>query len=238
MGLSRPRLHSMTMRSIWTAPFLTRSLILASALILGTSPFAVAEGLGKVEITLCGGALSASGGFERQPVQGLEGSEEIEAKLGSGIAYWLSVSMEAYRPLSVELSYAHFTNNYLVDLYGYNPQDGERGYLTGEHNTSLGHFGASVVWGVLRGPIVPYVSGGLGWLMFIDAQAFAPHGAAGLKWFPTDHLGLRCDARIFSGHLEDTIDATVGPYGDTYAQADYSDDFTFKDVVVGLIYRF
>ena len=131
-------------------------------------------------------------------------------------------------------------NDYVVDLYGMNTQVGEWGYLTAEHSTSLGHLGMSLVWNVELGPLVPYLSGGLGWMMFIDAAAFSPHGAVGLKYFPFPgkNLGLRLDARIFQAHLEDNVDASLGPWGGTYADARYEDDFTFKDVVLGLMLRF
>lgn len=216
----------------------TQNLVIILLFCLGSASNVLAKNVDKVEIFFGGGGLSSTGGFERCPTEGLFGSEEIEAQLGSGEAYLLGVSLDMTRSLSLEVSYAHFTTDYIVDLYAYNPQNGEWGYLTGEHTTSLGHIGASIVWNITDSPVTPYVSGGFGWLMFIDAAAFAPQAAAGLKWYPIRHLGLMFETRIFSGHLEDNVDATMGPEGPLYAEGDYSDNFTFVHVVVGLRLRF
>lgn len=176
-----------------------------------------------LEFGLYGGSLSASNGAVIIVDKNREIKTEIEEEGKTGgirAAYNFNpyVALEvSFEPLS--------TNVHKVTLTDAGDEVSE------EITEGEGFFYSNLTIHLLKGRVVPFVTVGGGWILFVDDTSFAYNYGGGLKIFLLDKVALRFDVREFRADYHSSI-TQWKLYRDE--EVPFTDELTFRQITLGI----
>lgn len=144
-------------------------LVVLTSCVVGP---AGAERSPRAEFGILGGMSSASGGVSADATYG----RKITSSITDGSIFGLRLGANIIKFLGIEFTFANVGSDYDVYLFG---DEGDT--LSTVNTTSIGlmNFNASIQYPV--GRIIPFVTCGGGWAMFIDYSRGATDFGAGVK---------------------------------------------------------
>jgi len=187
------------------------------------------------EFGLNSGPAKAAGGFFNY----IDEDNTMSAEIGDGDGYGLTLSYLFSSYHGFELYTGMVTNDYFVEFchsfYSYDPPSP----LVTEHTTEIFFLNFNGIIQVPLGPFIPYITGGYGWVAFIDEAPFAPNFGGGLKIYVSKHIALRAHYCEYSVNLKDQLGEGETPPNIQVPEIviPYSDKIHFYTWIFGLLFN-
>src|SRR3990172_7462391 len=175
----------------------------------------------------------------------LDGTHTVETQTKDGQVYGFRLGYNANPRLGFEWDFGVSTTPYNVTLYDnvfLNPGDPKTNAIVSTEETNQVFLtNINGVFHLLKGPVVPFITAGVGGIMTIDKASFAYNYGGGVKIFLMKKLALRLYFREYRAKLKDNIEQIddVLPSGVFIGrQWDYSEDLKFRELSGGFTYLF
>jgi opacity protein-like surface antigen len=182
----------------------------------------------RVEIGILGGWSRASAGVSAEAIY----QRRITTQITDGSVFGLRLGGNINRFLGIEMTFANAGSDYDAYLVG---QAGDT--LSSVNTTSIGLFNFNALLQYPMGRVVPFVTAGAGWALFIDYSLPATDFGVGVKVLLSSRLLARLEYRRYQVNGDHTIQEAV--YDDwshsikEYPHS-YSDPIRLMETSVGI----
>ncbi len=187
-----------------------------------------------IELSLYGGPLFARDGETHTVNQNREIKTEIEEE---GYTGGIRAAYNFNPYLALEVSFEPLsTNVHKITLIDAGDE------VSTEITEGEGFFYGNFTIHMLKGRVVPFVTAGGGWIMFVDDNSFAYNYGCGMKIFLFDRVALRLDVREFNtsynGSISDIREIYLGWYqsGLVKEEVPFTDELNFRQITLGISY--